>query len=82
MPMTPKPIRFEEDSLARLDNLAEIEDRDASYLVRQAVDDMLDAHEWQVKQSKEVLAKVESGEMGTRSHSDIKEKFRARRKAV
>ena len=82
MPMKPRPIRFEESTLERLDKLAAIEDRDPSYLVRKAVDDMLDAHEWQVQQSMDVIAKIQSGEMKTIPHSQIKEKFQLKRKAV
>ena len=81
MPMTVKPVRFDDEALERLELLANIEDRDSSYLIRSAVDDMLDAHEWQVQRSKEVLAGVRSGEMGTRSHEEVKKRFQAKRKA-
>lgn len=80
MPMTVKPVRFDDEVLERLELLADIEDRDISYLIRSAVNDMLDAHEWQVQRSKEVLAKVKSGEMGTRSHEEVKKRFQAKRK--
>ena len=81
MAMKPKPIRFEEETLERLDKLARIEERDASYLVRKAVDELLEAHEWQVQQSLEVIEKIKSGEMETLSHEEVKARFKAKRRA-
>ncbi len=81
MPMTLKPIRFENETLTRLDELAALEDRDTSYLVRQAVDDMLDAHEWQVQESLKVVEKIKSGDMKTRSHAEVRAKFQNKRQA-
>ncbi|WP_153301582.1 CopG family ribbon-helix-helix protein [Endozoicomonas arenosclerae] len=77
--MIMKPVRFEEKSLDRLDKLAAIEDRDASYLIRAAVDAMLDAHEWQVQDSLDTLQKIDSGEMELVSHEDVKKRFQAKR---
>lgn len=79
MPMIMKPVRFEEESLARLEKLAAIEDRDASYLIRSAVNDLLDAHEWQLQDSLDTLQKIESGEMELVSHEDVKKRFQAKR---
>ena len=82
MPMTVRPVRFEKDTLTKLDKLAAIEDRDSSYLIRQAVDDLLEAHEWQVQQSLDVIEKIKSGEMKTHSHADVRAKFQKKRSAV
>lgn len=76
MPMTIKPVRFEQDTLDKLDKLAALHDRDASYMIRQAVDDMISAHEWQVAQSMETLRKVQSGEMKTYTHEEVTQRLK------
>ena len=72
MPMIQKPIRFDEDSVEKLEMIAAREDRDTSYLVREAVDDLIEAREWQLKKSEETLASVKSGEMPVASHEEVK----------
>lgn len=73
MPMIQKPIRFDEDSVEKLEMIAAREDRDVSYLVREAVDDLIEAREWQLRKSEEALASIKSGEMPVASHEDAKE---------
>ena len=73
MPMIQKPIRFDEDSVKKLEMIAAREDRDASYLVREAVDDLIEAREWQLRTSEETLESIKSGETPVASHKEAKE---------
>ncbi|MGI9283381.1 MAG: CopG family ribbon-helix-helix protein [Endozoicomonas sp.] len=77
MSKTLKPVRFDEETLEKLEELAALEDRDTSYLIRSAVNDLIDAHEWQLEHSKETLKKINTGEMKTFSHDAVKKKFMA-----
>ena len=71
MPLILKPVRFEQETLDKLNKLAALEDRDASYMIRKAVEDMIDAHEWQLAESMKTLEAVKNGSMATHSHEDI-----------
>ena len=73
MPMIQKPIRFAQDSVEKLEMIAAREDRDTSYLVREAVDDLIEAREWQLKKAEETLAAIKSGDMPVASHEEAKE---------
>lgn len=66
-----KPVRFEQKTLDKLNKLATLEDRDTSYLIRKAVEDMLEAHEWQLTEAMKALEAVNNGSMKTHSHDDI-----------
>ena len=44
-------VRLDEDTVAFLDKLGEVEDRDRSYLVRKAVANFVELHRWQIEES-------------------------------
>ena len=57
MAMVVKPVRFEEKQLEQLSQLARQEDRDVSWLIRRAVQEMLYARDWHsLKSSSENLS--------------------------
>jgi len=71
MAMVMKSVKFEQETLDKLQDLAKIRDRDVSYVIREAVNDMIEAHEWQLEQSMETVRRVRSGEEKTYSHEEI-----------
>lgn len=54
-------VRLDEEAVALLDKLGEIEDRDRSYLVRKAVANYLALHQWQIAQIEQAAREAEAG---------------------
>ena len=73
MAMVMKNVKLEQDVMDELKKLAQIHDRDTSYMIRKAVNDLISSHKWQIEQSLDTLKKVESGEMVTHTHEDIEQ---------
>lgn len=44
-------VRLDEETVAFLDKLGEVEDRDRSYLVRKAVANFVELYKWQIEQA-------------------------------
>ncbi|WP_163370562.1 CopG family ribbon-helix-helix protein [Endozoicomonas acroporae] len=78
MAMIAKPVRFEEKQLEQLRQLARQEDRDVSWLIRRAVQEMLDARDWQLKKTEATIAAVEAGEMETIPHDEVVRRLKER----
>ena len=60
-------ITFRLDSAKReaLDTIAEVNDRDRSYVLNEAIDAYLDVHEWQVEHIKQGLRQAQAGQFAT-----------------
>jgi len=54
-------VRLDEETVAFLDKLGEIEDRDRSYLVRKAVANFLELHRWQIEQIERAVKEADAG---------------------
>lgn len=54
-------VRLDEETVAFLDKLGEIEDRDRSYLVRKAVANYLALHRWQIEQIEQAVREADAG---------------------
>ena len=66
MAMVMKSVKFDRETLDKLEGLARIRDRDISYLVRQAVDELIERYEWQVEEVEKTLEGIDSGKVPTR----------------
>ena len=54
-------VRLDEDTVAFLDKLGEVEDRDRSYLVRKAVANFVELHRWQIEEIEKAVKEADEG---------------------
>ena len=54
-------VRLDEETVAFLDTLGEVEDRDRSYLVRKAVANFVELHKWQIEQIEQAVKEADAG---------------------
>jgi predicted transcriptional regulator len=54
-------VRLDEDTVAFLDKLGEVEDRDRSYLVRKAVANFVEVHRWQIEEIEKAVKEADEG---------------------
>jgi RHH-type transcriptional regulator, rel operon repressor / antitoxin RelB len=71
MPSTTFTVRVEPDVKKRLEKLAKSTGRTRSFLATEALNEYLDANEWQVAGVKQAIASLDRGE-GV-SHMEVKE---------
>ena len=57
--------RLAADDVAFLDWLADVQDRDRSYLIKRAVSDYIALHRWQVEEVERALAECEADDFAT-----------------
>ncbi|WP_257276502.1 MULTISPECIES: CopG family ribbon-helix-helix protein [unclassified Endozoicomonas] len=69
--MAVKSVKFEQETLDKLNELARIRDRDVSYLIREAVNDLIDKTAWQIEEVEKTLEGIDSGEVSTRPLGDF-----------
>lgn len=55
-------VRLDKDKIALLDELATVEDRDRSYLIKQAIDGYLQTKQWQIEETRKAIAEADAGE--------------------
>ena len=67
-------VRLDDDTLDRVDGLAKVLSRSRSWVINEAIDRYLEYEEWFVKEVKDGLAEVESGEIADRQ--EVIAKFR------
>jgi predicted transcriptional regulator len=58
-------FRVDTDKREALDAIAEVADRDRSYVLNEAIDAYLDAHQWQIEHIKKGLRQAEAGQFAT-----------------
>ena len=49
-------VRLETDKIALLDEIAKVDDRDRSYLIKVAIDQYLAHHQWRIEEIKKAIA--------------------------
>ena len=64
-------VRLKKETLDDLKRFAEIEEREPAWLMRKAIEDMVEVRKWQIEQSLDTLRKVESGEMKSWTHEEV-----------
>jgi predicted transcriptional regulator len=55
-------VRLDQDTVAFLDKLAEVEDRDRSYLIKQAVNNFVELHRWQIDEIAKAVQEADAGQ--------------------
>jgi predicted transcriptional regulator len=58
-------FRLGEEKKEALDAIAGIADRDRSYILNEAIDAYLDAHQWQIEHIKKGLRQAEAGQFAS-----------------
>jgi predicted transcriptional regulator len=66
-------VRLDQDTVAFLDKLAEVEDRDRSYMIKQAVSNFVQLHRWQIEEIKKAVAEADAGDFA--SHEEVEAMF-------
>jgi predicted transcriptional regulator len=66
-------VRLEKDAVAFLDTLGKSQDRDRSYLIKEAVEHYIAQRRWQVEEIKKAIAEADAGEFA--SDKDVKRLF-------
>ena len=69
-------FRLDAQTIAQLDELAQAQSRDRTYLLNEAVSAYLDAQRWQIEHIQESIRQADSG-MGA-SHQEVVAKWRRR----
>jgi predicted transcriptional regulator len=55
-------LRLDSDKIALLDQLAQSDDRDRTYLIKQAIDGYLKMRQWQIDEIKKAVAEADAGD--------------------
>ncbi len=53
-------IRLDQDTVAFLDRMAEVEDRDRSYMIKQAVNNFVQLHRWQIEDIEKAIKEADA----------------------
>jgi predicted transcriptional regulator len=54
-------VRLDQDTVAFLDKLAAVEDRDRSYMIKQAVSNFIQLHRWQIEEIEKAVKEADAG---------------------
>jgi predicted transcriptional regulator len=54
-------VRLDQETVAFLDKLAAVEDRDRSYLIKQAVANFVQLHRWQIEEIEKAVKEADAG---------------------
>jgi RHH-type rel operon transcriptional repressor/antitoxin RelB len=58
-------VRLDQETVAFLDQIAEVEDRDRSYLIKQAVANFVRLHRWQIEEIEKAVKEADAGLFAT-----------------
>jgi predicted transcriptional regulator len=74
MPKVNVTCRLETEEVAVLDRLAELMDRDRSYLIKQAVSEFIAHRQWQISEVEAAVRDADAGDFA--SEKDVRLAFR------
>lgn len=63
-------VRLDQDTIAFLDKLADFEDRDRSYLIKQAVTRFVELHRWQIEEIEKAVKEADAGMFASEEEVD------------
>ncbi len=63
-------VRIDEDKINELDQLAELNKRDRSFLINEAIDLYLDVNKWHIERIKAGLKQAKAGEFSSQTQVD------------
>jgi RHH-type rel operon transcriptional repressor/antitoxin RelB len=66
--------RLDADDVAFLDKLADMTDRDRSYLIKQAVSEFISLQKWQIEEIEAAIAEADAGKFA--SEAEVRKVFK------
>ncbi len=63
-------VRLDPETVAFLDRLAEVEDRDRSYMIKQAVANFVRLRRWQIEEIEKAVKEADAGQFATDEEVD------------
>lgn len=79
MPLKATSVRLDEETLARVGQMAEAMDRPRAWLMAQAIKQYVEREEWFAREVEEGIKAADKGDL--LKHSDVKAKWEAKRAA-
>ena len=73
-------LRLDEDTIKRLNQIAHATDRDASYLMRRAIEEFTEHEGWIIEETRKRWESVKEGSAELVSHEEVINRFRNRNK--
>ena len=58
------------DRIVFLDELAQYIDRDRSYLIKEAIDEYIEYHRWQIEETRKAITEADAGDFATGEEVD------------
>jgi len=58
-------VRLEKDAVEFLDTLGKSQDRDRSYLIKQAIESFISLHRWQIEEIKKAIMEADAGDFAS-----------------
>lgn len=72
MSTSARTVRLNDEVSRAVDEIAKICGRDASFVMKEAIEEYVEHHEWVIKETKRRLLQLESGEASLVSHDEVK----------
>ena len=72
MPTIARTVRLQDDTSQDLDQIASICERDANFIMRQAIEEYIEHHKWMIEETQRRLEKRAQGKARFLSHDDVK----------
>jgi predicted transcriptional regulator len=66
-------VRLDTDTVGFLDTLAQLQDRDRSYLIKQAVAEYVSLHRWQIEEVRRAVVEADAGHFA--SDDEVEQTF-------
>jgi predicted transcriptional regulator len=63
-------LRLDRDKIALLDQLAQSDDRDRTYLIKKAIDGYLHMRQWQIEETRKAIAEADAGDFASEEEVD------------
>ena len=71
-------VRLEEETIKQLNEIAELTERDTSYLMRKAIEQFTEHEGWIIEETSRRLKELEAGKAKLSSHNEVVNRFRNR----
>ncbi len=74
-------LRLEEKTIEQINKIAELTERDSSYLMRKAIEQFTEHEGWVIEETSRRWEKVRKGTAQLSSHADVAKRFKNRNKS-
>ena len=81
MSTSARTVRLNKDVSHAVDQIAKICGRDANFVMREAIEEYVEHHQWVIKETQKRLSKLEEGEVKLVSHDEVKDSILQRAQA-